>query len=296
MLFAAAVIGEALPYYFSGGGFPVVVFAASRTADLSGENSFRALWYFSAPAIQSCLNKLKLITVDDRFVVVLNEVLRQLTAVYASLFRKMVFAENLLQPQISGVLFISENPPDLIDLPYAARPCGDAFLVESFADFLQSVSLCVKVKNVLDYGRFIRHKYDFSVNQSVTEHGAGGRSAFFKSLADTPFAVIAAGKALRLGEGGKQCQQDLAFCTEGINVLLLEINIDADACQFPDRLQKGHRVSGKAGYAFRDYHIHFAVIAVRQQLLKLFTVFLGARFCLIGIDPGKPPFRIAHYV
>jgi len=111
-----------------------------------------------------------------------------------------------------------------------------------------------------------------------------------EALPNSPFAVVADRFAFFLRKGSENRQHQLAISADGVDILLLEEDVDAYGLQLPHRLQKRHGVSGEPGNRLRNHHVNGTGLAIRKEPLEFSTVVLGTRKCLVGVDPDILPF------
>ena len=225
--------------------------------------------------------------------VVFASMYRKLAVVDSLLFGKVVKHENLLQLQISGILFIFKYQEDGTEVPGVATAGAYTFFIKDIAEFLLPVPINVKVEDFLHNNGFVRYYGDLTIYKPILKYGAGGSTSFIKSLSDTPFAVGSNGKALRMGKRSKKRQHDFAVCIQDLDVLLFKENIDPEFIKLTNRPQERERISSKATDRFCEDYIDVSCSAVCKELLKLLAAFLGVGFRLVCIDSGELPIGVA---
>ena len=92
----------------------------------------------------------------------------------------------------------------------------------------------------------LRNDEVFAILHSVAQHSAVPGDSRFKVPFDTPLLVLTDGAAFLLGIGRQNGQHQLTVSAHGVDVLLLEEHINAQAFQLSDSFQKGDSVSGKS--------------------------------------------------
>ena len=107
--------------------------------------------------------------------------------------------------------------------------------------------------------------------------------------ANPPLLILAGGAALFLCVGSQDGHHQFSVCAHGVDVLLLEIDVNPQGLQLADGFQQGHRVPRKAGDGFRDDHVNVSGAALSQQALKPVPAVLGAGERFIGVDPAVKP-------
>ena len=92
--------------------------------------------------------------------------------------------------------------------------------------------------------------------------------AVLHALLLSPAHVFADRTAFLLGEAAHDCQHDLAFGVQGMEVLFLEDDLHPHRLQLAHRLESVHRIPGKAGDGLGENEINLAVHGALNHLIK----------------------------
>ena len=144
-------------------------------------------------------------------------------------------------------------------------------------------------------GGFLRDRHQLIVFPAVAVHPeVAVRYAFFKTLLDGPACVLGNAAAFLLCKRSEKGQHQLAVVGQGVNVLLLELYLDAQLLQVPDRFQQVHRVSGKPADGFGEDDVDLSRLAVIQQPFEFRPAVDGCTGDeVVGVDTGEFPLRVA---
>ena len=180
--------------------------------------------------------------VDDGLVGVLDEVLLQLAVVLLALLGDRVGDVLLLQEHVAGVGDVGEDDLDVGVAPFIAALRGDAFRVQLPLRLEAGLPVEEVLEDAPHDGGLLRDDDQLIALPAVAEHPeAPVGDALLHSLADSPFDVVADAFRLRLREGGQKRQHDLAVAGEAVDVLLLELDADAQLLPGAGRCSRGLR-------------------------------------------------------
>ena len=173
--------------------------------------------------------------------------------------------------------------------PEIAEPGAVTFLVQILGDFVSTPATVVKGEDQLYQSRLFCHLHINTILDAVPKNEAIPGQAVLEVGSDTPFLVLAGGAAFFLCVGGQDGHHQLAVCAQGVNVLLFEVNIDAQELQFPDGFQQRDRIAGKPGNGLGDDQIDLSGSAIVKKSLEVLTGILGAGQGLVGINATVLP-------
>ena len=152
------------------------------------------------------------------------------------------------------------------------------FSLQSPAEYLPHYRCLFRVKGHAAFFNFVTEQ-EAQVDQL----------AALEAPANPPLLILTGGAALFLCVGSQDGYHQLSVCAHGVDVLLLEIDVNPQGFQLPDGFQQGHRIPRKAGDGFRDDHVDVSGTAFSQQALKPVPAVLGAGERFIGVDPAVKP-------
>lgn len=120
-----------------------------RKSVIGAEPAFSAV--LGAPPRHFLLHSQKYILRNDRFMVVLNVVLRQSAVVLATLLVQEVYGVGLLQERVTHVLLVFQYLPDGAVVPARIAPCGaDTVTLQPSGDLLTARTLKILPEDTLD--------------------------------------------------------------------------------------------------------------------------------------------------
>ena len=241
------------------------------------------------------LHVLESLHVDDGLVGVLHVILRELALVLPALLGDRVLDEFLLQEQVAGVGDVGKNNLDVGIHPATTVPRSNAFGGKLALRLQTGFPVKEVLEDALHDGGLLRDRDQLVTFPSVAVHPeVPVRDAFFEALLDGPACVLRDAAAFLLRKRSEKGQHQLAVVGQGVYVLLLELYLDAQLLQVPDRLQQVHRVSGETADGLREDDVDLPSLAVRHHALKLGAlVRAGAGDEVVRVHTGKFPFRVA---
>ena len=150
----------------------------------------------------------------------------------------------------------------------SAVPSPEPFRVQRVCDRLDAHAVKEQREDPSHDGRFLRFDHERSVHAPVPKHRAVPWAALLEVLPDPPFLVLGRRPCFLLSVAGKDRKHQLALVAERMDVLLLKVHIHTEPTQFPDRLQQGDRVTGKARDRLHKHEVDLSGPAVGKQFLE----------------------------
>lgn len=230
--------------------------------------------------------------VDDGFVRVLDEVLRQLAAILAALFRDWVFDVFLLQKQVARVRDVPQDAGDVRIHPAAARPRRDALGGELALRLETRLAVEEVLENAPHDGGFLRHDDERVPFPAVAvDAETTVRDALLETLLHAPLDVFRNAAALLLRERRENREHQLALAAQRADIFLFKIDLDAERFQPPHGLEQVDRVAGEALDGFRQHEVDAPRFARREHFLERFALRRARpRDAVIGVHTGVLPF------
>ena len=254
----------------------------------SGEASGR--WnIFCCPLCDFGLHRFVVIHADDGLVRSLSMVHRELAIVDHGLFRQMVFPEGPLKEKVSGVGVISEDAADAGFTPISTVSGFHTVCVQALSDGDNTLAGKELPENAADRFGFVRLDDVNAIPVAVAEEGPVPRLALLAILTHTPSLIFAGRKALLLCIGRKDRKHQFSVSGKGVDVLLLEKDVNSEGFQIPDRLQQCDRIPGKAGYGFCDNHIDLSGLAIGYEPNEALSCILCASLGFVRIHADILP-------
>ena len=251
----------------------------------------------SFPAGDLLLDGVEHLPADDGFVVILGPVFGELSGVHDGFLADAVLAEGLLHHHVAAVFLILKDGLQGGDIPgNLAGNVGDLFRLQLCLDGPESVPGEIPPEDEADRFSLVRHDLRFpvlaaDVAQEVLK--LNDHPALLHGLLFAPDDVFADTLALGLGEGAVEGEQELALPGDGVEVLLLENDRDAQLAQFTGVFDGVQRVPGKAGEGFGEDEVDPAPPALADHPLEFLPAADGrAGFALVGEHVRHDPVRI----
>ena len=92
-----------------------------------------------------------------------------------------------------------------------------------------------------------------------------------------------------------QSDEELAFGIDGVDVLFLEEDSDAESSQFTSELQRIYRIACESGHGLCEDQVDLPLPALANHTQKLLSLAgRGTGLSLIGKDVGHRPVRVFH--
>ena len=215
--------------------------------------------------------------------VVLDQVLSQLSCVFDDLFADAVQDECLLQKCVATVFFVGKDA-----LQTGNGPCRFSLrsersrILQCFLDLSQRVSHPVSLVNVSNYLCLVLIDHRLPICPSlVAQHlfVLHIDMAALHGLPLAPFDIAAECLAVILGDGSIQGDQELTLRINGVDIVFLEDHRDAQAPELPCVLDRVHGVAGEPGDRLRQDHIDLSLPAHPDHPQEVLA-FAGGGSCL----------------
>ena len=231
----------------------------------------------SFPALQLTLHQLPLSRVNDGRVAVLHIILRHLALVFLLFLGEKIHRERLLQEGVTLVLLVFQDALHRARRP-SFLPCGGGypFLGEKARNGTGGLAAEEQTVNPADSLRFLRHDFRKSVRALPVAQKVAVRQADLpigESFSLAPGDVLRNGAAFLLRQGGHNGNQQFPLAVQGVDVLLLEVDLHAFFLQFADGHQAVHRVPGKPADRFGHDEVDFSVQGIPYHLVETFALF-----------------------
>ena len=207
--------------------------------------------------------------------------------------------EALLLEDVAAVFLVLKNAPDDGDGPLrAASDGGDGLCFQGVLDHAQAVTAQEAVIDLPHHLRLLRDDPGLAVLallEGVQPLVLDGGFALPHGLALAPLHVLADGLALPLGHGPQQGEQQLPIGFQGVDVLFLEQDGDAQLPQGPHIVEAVYRIPGEPGDGLHQHQVDLLLPALADHPQKL-GPFGGGGTCdaLVSEDPSHSPGRIGH--
>ena len=239
------------------------------------------------------LGSLKHLHADDGRMRLLYKEHGQLAFILRQLVRYVVFCIKLLGQRAAGVLFLPDH--DANDLTAELLPVvgGNTLRVQLLRYAVAGIAVQKHLKNASDYDGFLLVDDQIAVLGPIAVNLAAASLAAFIAFADAPFAVFRNAATLFLRKGSEDCEHQFTVTAEGVDVFLLEADLNSQLLQAPDRVKQVHRVTGKALYTLREYYVDRSGLTVSQHPLELIAVLHASPGnTVIGVNASVFPFRV----
>ncbi len=269
--------------------------AALAAADFAGEGVNAAVVLLALAALGHLpLNHVELLRRDDRLVVSLHVVLRDLALVLLLLLRQVIDREALLQQGIAFVLLVREDAPDRGDAPLVlAAGRLDPLGGELLRDAVVGLAREEHVVDAPDDLGLLGVDNQLAVGTTVVAEEPVERDRDLpvgEPLPLSPCAVLGDAAAFLLRQRAHDGDEQLALAVESPDVLLLEIALDAFLLELPDGRQAVHGVAGEAADALGDDEVDLSGQSVGDHPLEALAALGGcARDALVGVDVHELP-------
>ena len=173
-------------------------------------------------------------------------VLGKLALIGQGPLRQIILPEGFLQEQIAGVGVIAQDSGNAGLAPVVSIPGRNPVHVQPVGDGFNTFPGKVFPKDAPNDLCLIRLNNEDAVPVAIAQHGPIPRPAFLEILPDAPFLVFAGRQAFLLRVGREDRNHELSVSGKSVDVLLLEVHVDAEDLQLPDGFQQRHRVPRKA--------------------------------------------------
>ena len=217
----------------------------------------------------------------------------QLAFILRQLVRYVVFCIKLLGQRAAGVLFLPDHDANDLTVELLSVVGGNSLRVQLLRYAVAGIAVQKHLKNASDYSGFLLVDDQIAVLGPIAVNLAAASLAAFIAFADAPFAVLRNAATLFLRKGSEDCEHQFTVTAEGVDVFLLEADLNSQLLQVPDRVKQVHRVTGKALYTLREYYVDRSGLTVSQHPLELIAVLHASPGnTVIGVNASVFPFRV----
>ena len=231
--------------------------------------------------------------------IILDQIHGKLSRVLYNLFVDTVLCKGLLHQNVPTVFFISQDAPDLGNIPLcSARRIQHLLLFQAQPDHPQACSLQILIKDAADSLCLIRiYLWISSVIQIIPIEllEINGSFSLFHSLPLTPPDIGADRFTFRLGEGTHEGDNQFRVRFQRIDILLLKNDVDSHTFQCTNVLQAVQRIPRKPGNGLCQNQVDFLLAAPADHPVEIIPVFGGRpRNTLVRENACHCPLGIGH--